>query len=152
MSVVATSKNKSVHGLPELSELTENCIPCKLAKSRLVSFKPIGKIRSKRALELFMDLCGPLPVASHGGNSKETDRGLEFCSGEFRVFLEGLGMDHEKTNSYSPEMNGVAERCNLTALDGIKTLLNESGLRQKFWVEALICFSYTWNRVCHKRC
>ncbi|GFX64449.1 retrovirus-related Pol polyprotein from transposon TNT 1-94 [Trichonephila clavipes] len=167
----ATSKNKSVHGLPELSGLNKNCIPCKLAKSRRVSFKPIGKIRSKRALELLhMDLCGPLPVASQGVNrlllvfkeraerflnkkeiSVRTDRGLEFCSGEFRVFLEGLGIDHEKTNSYSPEMNGVAERYNLTALDGIKTLLNESGISQKFWAE-VICFSYTWNRICHKGC
>ncbi|GFW27379.1 uncharacterized protein TNCV_590731 [Trichonephila clavipes] len=63
--VIATNKNKSVHGLPELSGLTENYIPCKLATSRRVSFKPNGKIRSKRALELLhMDLCGPLPVAS----------------------------------------------------------------------------------------
>ncbi|GFU91903.1 retrovirus-related Pol polyprotein from transposon TNT 1-94 [Trichonephila clavipes] len=87
--VIATNKNKSVHGLPELSGLTENCIPCKLAKSRRVSFKPIDEWR-------------------------------------------------------------VAERYNLTALDGIKTLLNESGIRLKFWAEALICFSYTWNRVYHK--
>ncbi|GFY00927.1 retrovirus-related Pol polyprotein from transposon TNT 1-94 [Trichonephila clavipes] len=148
--IVATSKNKSVHGLPELSRLTENRIPCKLAKSRRASFKPIGKIRSKRALELLhMDLCGPLPVASQG---VRTECGLEFCSGEFRGFLEGLGIDHEKTNSYSPEMNGVDERYNLTALDGIKTLLNESGISQTFWAEALICFSYTWNRICHKGC
>ncbi|GFV23395.1 retrovirus-related Pol polyprotein from transposon TNT 1-94 [Trichonephila clavipes] len=49
-------------------------------------------------------------------------------------------------------MNGVAERYNLTALDGIKTLLNESGISQKFWAEALICFSYTWNRIGHKGC
>ncbi|GFT08910.1 retrovirus-related Pol polyprotein from transposon TNT 1-94 [Trichonephila clavipes] len=84
--------------------------------------------------------------------SVRTDCGLEFCSGEFRVFLEGLGIDHEKTNSYSPEMNGVAERYNLMALDRIKTLLNESGISQKFWAEALICFSYTWNRICHKGC
>ncbi|GFX74751.1 retrovirus-related Pol polyprotein from transposon TNT 1-94 [Trichonephila clavipes] len=125
--VIATSKNKSVHGLPELSGLTENCIPCKLDKSRRVSFKPIGKIRSKRSLELLhMDLCGPLPVASQGG------------------------IDHGKSNSYSPEMNGVAERYNLTALGGIKTLLNESGISQKYWAEALVCFPYTWNRVCHK--
>ncbi|GFV43657.1 retrovirus-related Pol polyprotein from transposon TNT 1-94 [Trichonephila clavipes] len=67
--VVATSKNKSVHGLHELSGMTENCIPCKLSKSRRVSFKPIGEIRSKQALELLhMDLCGPLSVASHGDN------------------------------------------------------------------------------------
>ncbi|GFW95639.1 gag_pre-integrs domain-containing protein [Trichonephila clavipes] len=49
-------------------------------------------------------------------------------------------------------MNGVAERHNLTALDRIKTLLNASGLSQKFWAEALLCFSYTWNRVCCKGC
>ncbi|GFS68757.1 retrovirus-related Pol polyprotein from transposon TNT 1-94 [Trichonephila clavipes] len=82
--------------------------------------------------------------------SVRTNRGLEFCSGEFRVFLEDLGIDHEKT--YSPEMNGVAERYSLTALDGIKTLSNENGISQKFWAEALICFSYTWNRICHKGC
>ncbi|GFX57659.1 copia protein [Trichonephila clavipes] len=155
--VVPTSKNKSVHGLPELSGLTENCIPCKLAQSRLVSFKPIGKIRSKRALELLhMDLCGPFTSSITGEKkvseqkviSVRTNRGLEFCSGEFRVFLEDLGIDHEKT--YSPEMNGVAERYSLTALDGIKTLSNENGISQKFWAEALICFSYTWNRICHK--
>ncbi|GFT70819.1 retrovirus-related Pol polyprotein from transposon TNT 1-94 [Trichonephila clavipes] len=139
----ATSKNKSVHGLPELSGLTENCIPCKLARSRRVSFKPIGKIRFQRRAERFLN---------KKVISVRTERGLEFCSGEFRGFLEGLGIDHEKTNSYSPEMNGVAERYNLTVLNGIKTLLNESGLNQKFCAEALICFSYTWNRVCHKGC
>ncbi|GFW27380.1 retrovirus-related Pol polyprotein from transposon TNT 1-94 [Trichonephila clavipes] len=35
-------------------------------------------------------------------------------------------------------MNGVAERYNLTALDGIKTLLNESGISQKFWSEVFL--------------
>ncbi|GBN83396.1 hypothetical protein AVEN_200222-1, partial [Araneus ventricosus] len=39
---------------------------------------------------------------------------------------------------------------NLTALDGVKTLLKSSGVAQKFWGEALLCFTYTWNRVCHK--
>ncbi|GBM21320.1 Retrovirus-related Pol polyprotein from transposon RE1 [Araneus ventricosus] len=37
--------------------------------------------------------------------------------------LDRLGIRHEKTNPYSPEMNGVAERFNLTALDGVKALL-----------------------------
>ncbi|GBM64646.1 hypothetical protein AVEN_91714-1 [Araneus ventricosus] len=47
-------------------------------------------------------------------------------------------------------MNGVAERFNLTALNGVKALLKSSGLSQKFWAEALLCFTYAWNRVCHK--
>ncbi|GBM65306.1 Retrovirus-related Pol polyprotein from transposon TNT 1-94, partial [Araneus ventricosus] len=82
--------------------------------------------------------------------SVRTDGGLEFCNQEFEKFLDKLGIRHEKTNSYSPEMNGVAERFNLTALDGVKVLLKSSGMSQKFWAEALLCFTYGWNRVCHK--
>ncbi|GBM20398.1 Retrovirus-related Pol polyprotein from transposon TNT 1-94 [Araneus ventricosus] len=80
--------------------------------------------------------------------SVRTDGGLKYCNQEFEKFLDKLGIRHEKTNPYSPEMNGVAESFNLTALDGIKALLKSSGMSQKFW--ALLCFTYVWNRVCHK--
>ncbi|GBM49512.1 hypothetical protein AVEN_85961-1 [Araneus ventricosus] len=53
--------------------------------------------------------------------SVRTDEGFEFCNQEFEKCLDKLGIRHEKTNLYSPEMNGVAERFNLTALDGVKT-------------------------------
>ncbi|GFV26817.1 retrovirus-related Pol polyprotein from transposon TNT 1-94 [Trichonephila clavipes] len=79
-----------------------------------------------------------------------TDAGLEFCNKDMDNFLTELGIKHEVTNSYTPEMNGVAERFNLTALDGIKTLLKSSEVPHKFWGEALLCFTYAWNRICHK--
>ncbi|GFX18795.1 retrovirus-related Pol polyprotein from transposon TNT 1-94 [Trichonephila clavipes] len=79
-----------------------------------------------------------------------TDGGLEFCNKDMDNFLTELGINHEVTNSYTPEMNGVAERFNLTALDGIKTLLKSSEVPHKFWGEALLCFTYAWNRICHK--
>ncbi|GFT35402.1 retrovirus-related Pol polyprotein from transposon TNT 1-94 [Trichonephila clavipes] len=166
------------------------------AKSKRVSFKKTGAVRSKRPLELLhMDLCGPMPTESQGGNkyflsiiddysrkvtvfpirnksdvfhtfirfqkraerflSKKviavrTDGGLEFCNKDMDNFLTELGIKHEVTNSYTPEMNGVAERFNLTALDGIKTLLKSSEVPHKFWGEALLCFTYAWNRICHK--
>ncbi|GBO02669.1 Retrovirus-related Pol polyprotein from transposon TNT 1-94 [Araneus ventricosus] len=82
--------------------------------------------------------------------SVKNDGGLEFCDKDLDNFLEQQGINHEKTNPYTPEQNGVAERFNLTALDGVKTLLKSSGVAQKFWGEALLCFTYTWNRVCHK--
>ncbi|GFW41335.1 retrovirus-related Pol polyprotein from transposon RE1 [Trichonephila clavipes] len=66
------------------------------------------------------------------------------------VGTKELGIKHEVTNSYTPEMNGIAERFNLTALDGIKTLLKSSEVPHKFWGEALLCFTYAWNRICHK--
>ncbi|GFW56864.1 retrovirus-related Pol polyprotein from transposon TNT 1-94 [Trichonephila clavipes] len=195
--LVKTSKNDSVKGLPRLTNNGKtHCIPCKLAKSKRVSFKKTGAVRSKRPLELLhMDLCGPIPTESQGGNkyflsiiddysgkvtvfpirnksdvfhtfirfqkraerfqSKKviavrTDGGLEFCNKDMDNFLTELGIKHEVTNSYSPEMNGVAERFNLTALDGIKTLLKSSEVPHKFWGEALLCFTYAWNRICHK--
>ncbi|GFT22243.1 retrovirus-related Pol polyprotein from transposon TNT 1-94 [Trichonephila clavipes] len=184
----------------DLPRLTDNgkthCIPCKLAKSKRVSFKKTGAVRSKRPLELLhMDLCGPMPTESQGGNkyflsiiddysrkvtvfpirnksdvfhtfirfqkraerflSKKviavrTDGGLEFYNKDMDNFLTEQGIKHEVTNSYTPEMNGVAERFNLTALDGIKTLLKSSEVPHKFWGEALLCFTYAWNRICHK--
>ncbi|GFS58009.1 retrovirus-related Pol polyprotein from transposon TNT 1-94 [Trichonephila clavipes] len=195
--LVKTSKNDSVKGLPRLTDNGKtHCIPCKLAKSKRVSFKKTGAVRSKRPLELLhMDLCGPMPTESQGGNkyflsiiddysrkvtvfpsrnksvvfhtfirfqkrakrflSKKviavrTDGGLEFCNKDMDNFLTELGIKHEVTNSYTPEMNGVAERFNLTALDGIKTLLKSSEVPHKFWGEALLCFAYAWNRICHK--
>ncbi|GBN96026.1 Retrovirus-related Pol polyprotein from transposon TNT 1-94 [Araneus ventricosus] len=194
--LVKTSKNNCVRGLLSLTDDRSHCIPCKLAKYRRVSFKKTGAVRSKRPLELLhMDLCGPMPSLSQGGNkyfftiiddysrkvtvfpinkksdvfqtflrfqrraerflgrkivSVKTDGGLEFCNKDLDNFLEQQGINHEKTNPYTPEQNGVAERYNLTALDGVKTLLKSSGVAQEFWGEALICFTYTWNRVCHK--
>ncbi|GFY25481.1 retrovirus-related Pol polyprotein from transposon TNT 1-94 [Trichonephila clavipes] len=195
--LVKTSKNDSVKGLPRLTDNGKtHCIPCKLAKSKRVSFKKTGAVRSKRPLELLhMDLCGPMPTESQGGNkyflsiiddysrkvtvfpirnksdvfhtfirfqkraerflsrkviAVRTDGGLEFCNKDIDNFLTELGIKHEVTNSYTPEMNGVAERFNLTALDGIKTLFKSSEVPHKFWGEALLCFTYAWNRICHK--
>ncbi|GFU03084.1 retrovirus-related Pol polyprotein from transposon TNT 1-94 [Trichonephila clavipes] len=67
--LVKTSKNDSVKGLPRLADNGKtHCIPCKLAKSKSFIQKT-GAVRSKRPLELLhMDLCGPMPTESQGGN------------------------------------------------------------------------------------
>lgn len=78
-----------------------------------------------------------------------TDNGKEFTNRDFTTYLEEKGIKAERTNAYSPEMNGVAERYNYTALDGVKTMLEDSGLAIYFWKEALLCFTYVWNRVNH---
>ncbi|GBM68167.1 Retrovirus-related Pol polyprotein from transposon TNT 1-94 [Araneus ventricosus] len=61
-----------------------------------------------------------------------------------------MGIKVEFTNSHTPEENGVAERYNYTACDGIKALLNSSGLPENFWGEALLTFTYCWNRSVHR--
>ncbi|GFU97574.1 retrovirus-related Pol polyprotein from transposon TNT 1-94 [Trichonephila clavipes] len=143
-----------------------------------------------------MDLCGPMPTESQGGNKyflsiiddysrkvtvfpirnksdvfhtfirfqKRAERflskkviavrtdggGLEFCNKDMDNFLTELGIKHEVTNSYTPEMNGVAERFNLTALDGIKTLLKSSEVPLVLGRSITFCFTYAWNRIVTK--
>lgn len=79
-----------------------------------------------------------------------TDNGGEFVNRNFDNFCDKSGITHELTNAYTPEQNGTAERFNQTVVDGTRTILEESGLEKHFWPEAMLYFTYTWNRVCHK--
>ncbi|GFW12953.1 retrovirus-related Pol polyprotein from transposon TNT 1-94 [Trichonephila clavipes] len=51
------------------------------------------------------------------------DNGLEFIHKEFCTFLDSQGIEMERTNTYSPEMNCVSERFNYTALDALRAML-----------------------------
>ncbi|GBL82378.1 Retrovirus-related Pol polyprotein from transposon TNT 1-94, partial [Araneus ventricosus] len=186
----------AVRGLPILKNQKIDCLPCRLAKSRRKSFKPLGGIRSKELLQLiYTDICGPFPKQTHNGykyfitfiddfSRKVTcfliktkneasdafrkyqaraerftgkkiicirsDNGGEFRGLRFQKDLENMGIKVEFTNSHTPEENGVAERYNYTACDGIKALLNSSGLSENFWGEDLLTFTYCWNRSVHR--
>ncbi|GIY50047.1 retrovirus-related Pol polyprotein from transposon TNT 1-94 [Caerostris extrusa] len=66
--LIKTSKVSAVNGLPNFKKEKLNCENCKLAKSKRISFKPIGRIRRTKPLQLLhMYVCGPLPVESRGG-------------------------------------------------------------------------------------
>ncbi|CAI7773511.1 unnamed protein product, partial [Closterium sp. NIES-54] len=57
-----------------------------------------------------------------------TDRGGEFLSKEFSLWLKKNGIRHFLTMPYSPAMNGIAERANRTITETARGLLIESGL------------------------
>ncbi|GFV49999.1 retrovirus-related Pol polyprotein from transposon TNT 1-94 [Trichonephila clavipes] len=78
-----------------------------------------------------------------------TDGGLEFCNKDMDNFLTELGIKHEVKKFIYARNEWGRGRFNLTALDGIKTLLKSSEVPHKFWGEALL-FTYAWNRICHK--
>ena len=66
--IVNTLKNDAVRGLPDLNATKSPCQSCKVAKTKQVSHKSIGGIRSTKPLELLhLDVCGPLPTQSHSG-------------------------------------------------------------------------------------
>ena len=75
-----------------------------------------------------------------------TDNGLEFCSNIFEDFLKDAGIVHQKSNSYTPEQNGMSERINRTLVERARCLLFDAGLDKKFWAEATNTAVYLRNR------
>lgn len=76
-----------------------------------------------------------------------SDNGLEFCNTEFDLYLQKEGINHQKTNPYSPEQNGFCERRNRTIVEKARCLLFDSDLSKEFWAEATNTAVYIQNRI-----
>lgn len=76
-----------------------------------------------------------------------SDNGLEFCNKEFDMFLQKEGIIHQKTNSYTPEQNGMSERCNRTIVEKARCLLFDAKLEKELWAEATNTAVYLHNRI-----
>ncbi|CAI7774553.1 unnamed protein product [Closterium sp. NIES-54] len=75
-----------------------------------------------------------------------TDRGGEFLSKEFSLWLKKNGIRHSLTMPYSPAMNGIAERANRTITETARGLLIEAGLPDYFWPDAVWSACMAKNR------
>uniref|UniRef100_T1J0T2 Integrase catalytic domain-containing protein n=1 Tax=Strigamia maritima TaxID=126957 RepID=T1J0T2_STRMM len=80
-----------------------------------------------------------------------TDRGGEFTAGEFEKYLRQYGIEIQRTNAYSPQMNGTAERINRTIFDGVRAMLADTDLPQELWAELSVTLTYLKNRYPHAR-
>ena len=78
-----------------------------------------------------------------------SDRGGEYMSWSFQMNLQRKGILHQSTVPYNPQQNGVAERLNRTLMDGSRSLLSQSGLRERWWGDALLYTSWCRNRMTH---
>jgi len=76
-----------------------------------------------------------------------SDSGGEYMSYEFNNFLLEKGIISQRSCPYTPQQNGVAERKNRHLLDVTRTLLIESSVPSKYWVEALSTAVYLINRL-----
>ncbi|CAI7806516.1 unnamed protein product [Closterium sp. NIES-53] len=79
-------------------------------------------------------------------NSIRTDRGGEFLSKEFGMWLKKNGIRHSLTMPYSPAMNGIAERANHTITETARGLLIEAGLPDYLWPDAMRSACMAKNR------
>ncbi|CAI7848082.1 unnamed protein product [Closterium sp. NIES-54] len=76
-----------------------------------------------------------------------SDRGGEFLGAEFRSWLKWHGIKQQLTTAYTPQSNGVAERANMTIIEGRRTILVDSGLPLRFWPLAFRHATVIKNRV-----
>ncbi|CAI7768020.1 unnamed protein product [Closterium sp. NIES-53] len=75
-----------------------------------------------------------------------TDRGGEFLSKDFSLWLKKNGIRHSLTMPYSPATNGIAERANRTITETARGLLIEAGLPDYFWPDAVRSACVTKNK------
>lgn len=75
-----------------------------------------------------------------------SDNGKEYVNSRLSSYLKKEGIAHQLTVPYCPEQNSVAERLNLTLFNKVRCMLQEAGLGQCFWGEALMVATYVKNR------
>ena len=66
-----------------------------------------------------------------------SDRGDKYLSYEFGLQLKQCGIISQFTPPGTPQWNGVAERCNRTLLDMVRSMMSLIGLPLSFWGYAL---------------
>lgn len=76
-----------------------------------------------------------------------SDSGGEYMSHAFQSFLQQKGILSQRSCPYTPQQNGVAERKNRHLLDVVRTLMLESSVPPRFWVEALSTTVYLINHL-----
>jgi len=76
-----------------------------------------------------------------------SDNAREFVSKEVQELYDKRGIVHEHSVPYCPQGNGKAERAIRTIKEGVRVLLNSSGLPDSLWAEAANTFVYCKNRL-----
>lgn len=79
-------------------------------------------------------------------NFFRSDGGGEYGSATLQKWFELKGIHHEKTNPYTPQENGVAERYNRTLVEMARAMLSDASLPKMFWGDAVLYAAYILNR------
>ncbi|KAK4388364.1 Retrovirus-related Pol polyprotein from transposon TNT 1-94 [Sesamum angolense] len=116
------------------------CDECVMGKQHKVQF-PASQIPNPSSSSgildyVHADVWGPSNTPTHG----------EFCNQNFSDLCDECGTKRHRTNPYTPQQNGVAERMNRTLLEKVRCMLISSGLPKSFWGEALVTAAYLINR------
>ena len=75
-----------------------------------------------------------------------SDRGGEYLSYEFGLYLKQCGIVSQLTPPRIPQHNGVSEHCNHTLLDMVCSMMSLTNLPLSFWGYVLHTTAFTLNR------
>jgi len=76
-----------------------------------------------------------------------SDNGMEFRNTLVEELCNDLGIKHEFSSTYTPQQNGVVERKNKTLITLARAMLDDYGISQRFWAEAINTACHAYNRV-----
>nr|GEU65569.1 hypothetical protein [Tanacetum cinerariifolium] len=136
------AKNDLVSGLPKSKYAKEHLCPsCEQGKRKIASHPPKPVPNSKQWLHLlYMDLCGPMRVASINGKQYVLE------------YFDSVGITHETSAAKTPQQNRVVERKNRTLVEAGRTMLIFSHASLFLWAEAIATACYTQNcSIIHQR-
>nr|GEY11560.1 reverse transcriptase domain-containing protein [Tanacetum cinerariifolium] len=118
------SKKDIVIGLPKLKYVKDQlCSSCELSKVKRSSFKSkvIPSLKGRLNL-LYMDLCGPMRVASING--KNYILGTEFLNKTLNAFFKEKGIKHQTSTARTPKQNGINPSTNIQTTSAPSTHTN----------------------------
>ena len=79
-------------------------------------------------------------------NYFRSDGGGEYGSKVLATYFESKGIQHEKTNTYTPQENGLTERMNQTIVEMTHSLLKDANLPNSCWSFAVNYAIHIINR------
>ncbi|GJR31312.1 retrovirus-related pol polyprotein from transposon TNT 1-94 [Tanacetum coccineum] len=129
------AKDGLARSIPRLKFQKDHlCSACALGKSKKSSHQPKAEDANQEKLYLlYMDLCGPMRVASINGKSY----GTECVNQTLREFYENVGISHQTSVARTPQQNDVVERRNQTLVEAARTMLIFSKAPLFLWAEAI---------------
>jgi transposase InsO family protein len=80
----------------------------------------------------------------------QSDNGGEFVNGLMEDYLRSKGTLPRRTQAYTPQQNGVAERFNQTLVGKARALLIHSCVPNYLWQHAINTSVYLYNRTPHR--
>jgi transposase InsO family protein len=76
-----------------------------------------------------------------------SDNGSEFRNTQVEELCNDIGIKHEFSSTYTPQKNRVVERKNKTLITLARAMLDDYGISQRFWEEAINTACHASNRV-----